>query len=58
MYCSSGLLNQVSLDVLAEWAEQAGLNHMNQYFAKYPHFSGSAFTFLTMKTKRLKKHLS
>ena len=58
MYCSSGLLNQVLLDGLADWAVQAGLNQINQFFAKYPHFSGSKFTFLTIKTKKILNSLS
>ena len=33
-------------------AVQADLNQINQFFAKYPHFSGSKFTFLTIKTKK------
>ena len=51
MYGSSGLLNQVLLDRLAEWAVQAGINQINQIFTKYPRFSSSDFAFLTLKTK-------
>ena len=57
MYCSSGLLNQVLLDGLADWAVQAGINQINQFFAKYPHFSGSKFTFFDHKKSFLKKFL-
>ena len=49
MYGSSGLLNQVLLEGLAEWAVPAGINQINQIFTKYPTFSGSDFTFLTIK---------
>ena len=55
MHGSSGLLNQVLLVGLAEWAVKAGINQINQIFTKYPTFSGSDFTFLTIKTKFLKK---
>ena len=52
MYCSSGLLNQVLLDGLADWAVQAGLNQINQFFTKYQHFSSSKFRFLTLKQQK------
>ena len=38
MYGSSGLLHQIVLDGLADWAEQASLIQINQFFAKYLHF--------------------
>ena len=53
MYSSSGLLNQVLLDALADWAVQAGRNQINQIFAKYQHFLGTKITSLSMKTKTL-----
>ena len=58
MYCSSGLLNQIMLDGLADWAVQAGLNQINQFFTKYPHFSSSEFIFLTLKPQQFKNSLN
>ena len=58
MYWSSGLLNQSLLDGLADWAVQAGLNQINQFFAKYPHFSSSKFIFLTLKPQNRKNSLN
>ena len=49
MYSSTGLVNQIILDALADWAVQAGRNQINQIFVKYPRFSSNKFIFLTLK---------
>ena len=57
MYSSTGLLNQIILDPLADWAVQAGRNQINQIFVKYPHFSSNKFIFLTLKPQIFKNSL-
>ena len=52
MYSSTGLVNQIILDALADWAVQAG---RNQIFVKYPRFSSNKFIFLTLKPLILEK---
>ena len=55
MYSSTGLVNQIILDALADWAVQAGRNQINQIFVKYPGFSSNKFIFLTLKPQIKKK---